>query len=905
MNEVKQPGQSLLENKDFDALIASEGYTKIETCSEMENFILRAARRFIELDTLQSKLADDDLSLHEPHARAWAVLYDTFCVSTSDLTTFFTETSDYHDLPPDEQKRLLTVAQTLTNSGRYPERIDQAEILTRSPEIPATQLDAAAQTLVVDGRERPIRNSLDQPLHWSVEGVRNFWRWFGDSKAVDGDGKPLVVYHSTNEKFTEFKAGEKDGLSGRGIYFSEYPLGQFGENVMSVYLKIHAPITRQTEMPGMRETNSAGIPTKMVADVLDQFPDFDGVINRMDVTVKSPSQIKSATDNSGLFDPRSNRIDDPFDAKAMWKARSAGQIKSAIGNSRLFGPTSEHLAAPTNQLKHSHITPEMEFAYTKAIESNNKREIIRLLERAAGVVEHDAGSGHDVDHDAPSPGENSGAPLYDISRNGIYPEDVYGPDSLRHYGSGNDLDQEALSIIRRLEAHPNMMLTVYRAVPSSVTSINPGDWVTTVRQYAKNHGEAELEPGFKILKKSVKARDLFTSGNSWLEFGYHPQDFKPEPPRTDAAKARSLSEQASIFRQGRPNSVGHAMELTPHINTNGLTRIEQGNAIKELVQQVEALFKTNGFEIVSIEHSGSAAGPSSYMDVHDPQTGILYRDLRFSGHSKGAFHSQFVTNIGNVDRANAVLRQMLERRTPEAIKAKQSRDALMAEKAKAVEIEATRIRLASADKKIAKGKPLTKNEQEAVDARMQATRGNEAMKLLTHQRQAVLSFAHKHGRAWKDELAMSWLSANYRGCDTDQSAALQQIRNQSGPTWLNTVTLKELQTQEAQHRINTIPTLRDSCGTALTFWKKCQDLADPKLNSPWAQIEEGCLNESILEHGQPPIEAATTICSISPGAITSKRIKEIYEYVTELQALLNREIHTPKNEPATTSEPRP
>lgn len=181
------------------------------------------------------------------------------------------------------------------------------------PELPATPLDAAAITLVVDGRERPVRNSLDQPLHWSEEGVRNFWRWFGDSKAVDGDGRPLVVYHATNEKFTEFKAGEKDGLSGKGIYFSEYPLGQFGENVMSVYLRIHAPITRQTEKPGMREINSAGIPTKMVPDVLDQFPEFDGVINRMDITVKSPSQIKSATDNSGLFDPRSNRIDDPID----------------------------------------------------------------------------------------------------------------------------------------------------------------------------------------------------------------------------------------------------------------------------------------------------------------------------------------------------------------------------------------------------------------------------------------------------------------------------------------------------------------------------------------------------------------------------------------------------------------
>jgi hypothetical protein len=181
------------------------------------------------------------------------------------------------------------------------------------PETPATPLDAAAVTLVVDGRERPAHDNRGQPLHWSVEGARNFWRWFEDSKAVDEKGRPLVAYHTTDCVFTEFRKGEKDGLSGKGIYFSDYPLNQYGSKVISVYLKILSPITRQTELPGMRELNSAGIPTKIISDVFDKFPAFDGVMNRMEITVNSPSQIKSATDNSGLFDPTSNHLFDPID----------------------------------------------------------------------------------------------------------------------------------------------------------------------------------------------------------------------------------------------------------------------------------------------------------------------------------------------------------------------------------------------------------------------------------------------------------------------------------------------------------------------------------------------------------------------------------------------------------------
>ena len=50
--------------------------------------------------------------------------------------------------------------------------------------------------------------------------------------------------------------------------------------------------------------------------------------------------------------------------------------------------------------------------------------------------------------------------------------------------------------------------------------INNGDWVTTSRMYAKEHGESHLNNNYKIVTKTVKASQLYTDGNSIFEWGY-------------------------------------------------------------------------------------------------------------------------------------------------------------------------------------------------------------------------------------------------------------------------------------------------------------------------------------------------------------------------------------------------
>jgi len=52
--------------------------------------------------------------------------------------------------------------------------------------------------------------------------------------------------------------------------------------------------------------------------------------------------------------------------------------------------------------------------------------------------------------------------------------------------------------------------------------INAGDWVTLSLTYAKQHGKSNLNNNYKILSKTVKAKDLYTYADSVNEWGYNP-----------------------------------------------------------------------------------------------------------------------------------------------------------------------------------------------------------------------------------------------------------------------------------------------------------------------------------------------------------------------------------------------
>lgn len=77
------------------------------------------------------------------------------------------------------------------------------------------------------------------------------------------------------------------------------------------------------------------------------------------------------------------------------------------------------------------------------------------------------------------------------------------------------------------------------------------------------------------------------------------------------------------------------------------TSIASKSEVKNLANDFADQFKQMGF-VVTLDHSGSKAGASSYLRVSDPQTGrFLSKPIRISDHSKGARELDANINVLN------------------------------------------------------------------------------------------------------------------------------------------------------------------------------------------------------------------------------------------------------------------
>jgi len=137
-----------------------------------------------------------------------------------------------------------------------------------------------------------------------------FKEWFGDSKVVDENGQPLVVYHGTDAEFDTFDMSKgRANMDIKGSFFSPWELDAkgYGKNVRAFYLSIANPANEQTAYAALRKyqgQNNAGEKAKQ--DLIKQ--GYDGVINNNEEYIAFyPTQIKSVY-NRGTFDKNNPNI---------------------------------------------------------------------------------------------------------------------------------------------------------------------------------------------------------------------------------------------------------------------------------------------------------------------------------------------------------------------------------------------------------------------------------------------------------------------------------------------------------------------------------------------------------------------------------------------------------------------
>ena len=398
------------------------------------------------------------------------------------------------------------------------------------------ELKRSLRTLIDEAENSDIRFSRNEELteerynqakengeteltfkQWQQVRSPEFKAWFGDwendpenaSKVVNArTGEPLVVYHGTLNSFNVFS-------NDRGIHFvSDDPkfVNKFvtqnggeiadGANVMPLFISSKNPFDYTNKKHIGKLSVRAGLSSSAVSEIkkgkwqriedrtiIESIKDlgFDGFYVNEDgvknLAVFNSNQIKSASSNTGVF---SNENDDiRFSRKKL-------------------SESDERYLELANKYKDGDLSVEPEL-----------RAMVDSKANENGFGKPD----YRMEHSAP--GRDGYSQSID-NLSGLYPDDFYSLNGPMYYGTGEEImDRKAWHILNRVKGRPNALIEIYRAAPKGTgRTITNGDWVTIVRDYAVEHGKANLDGNYQIVSKIVRAKDVFTDANSILEQGY-------------------------------------------------------------------------------------------------------------------------------------------------------------------------------------------------------------------------------------------------------------------------------------------------------------------------------------------------------------------------------------------------
>ncbi|HRO36696.1 PLxRFG domain-containing protein [Thauera sp.] len=271
----------------------------------------------------------------------------------------------------------------------------------------------------------PVRRvkEAEQPSRAQTDTAA-FRRWFGDSKAVDASGQPLVLYHGTNKDITTFKAGR----GGRAIWFAADPKlanmfvaggrqrmaegSRKGSVVYPAFLSVQNPLdlgdaSPQDNSPYWSVLKAAGLPANYDAVAEIARRNLESGYAGVSPSAKDP--IATLTEQyMARYNRLSDILDNPgligvlqeagFDGIKMLEQGATTfavfkpeQIKSATGNAGTFDPTDpsivrEDAADPYNTIEVRPNTTEAQLDAGRAAYADVQRRILSLRGQKIGAA---------------------------------------------------------------------------------------------------------------------------------------------------------------------------------------------------------------------------------------------------------------------------------------------------------------------------------------------------------------------------------------------------------------------------------------------------------------------------------------------------------------------------------------
>ena len=221
----------------------------------------------------------------------------------------------------------------------------------------------------------PVVQSWASKKFKNPEHAKAFVEWFGDSKAVNKNGEPLVVYHGTATDIKDFSS-TRIGEFGPAVYTTSDPdeantyaksaKGDAGANILPLYLSLRNPFVGDAESYykkfGTDNTKDSDENTKQAAIRAG----YDGIISKREEIdwssgkpVKTgktmthyiaffPHQIKSATGNAGTYSPLTTNINKANPNHDEHGRFASGSYASASKNSHAAVWLSEKFPDPSH-----------------------------------------------------------------------------------------------------------------------------------------------------------------------------------------------------------------------------------------------------------------------------------------------------------------------------------------------------------------------------------------------------------------------------------------------------------------------------------------------------------------------------------------------------------------------------
>lgn len=525
----------------FLELLAKDLATKDVYAPEQDeairNWQERSIRAGKEEEAMLADLRDQEIA--ELTAYLQEAGYDTSTMSDDDILAQGRLVRDEERARMDtiDSDINIDVDDDLVFSDRWLHSIkEQTDLADENARLDEVNPEYTGETINIDGKERTVYNSNGERIAKSEPALRNFWNWFGDSKVVDENGRPLVVYHGSETTDIE----EFDNVYGRrAIFFTDkievsktYALR--GKNY-PVYLKLENPFIADAQGKGAYDLDIE-FNNRTESDIDDlslairESGLYDGFIIKnvvdesgktamkapagTDFGVFEPNQIKS-TQNRGTFSPDTGNIyyqtiGSVFDLKVGDEIKGFGKVEKITDTTITIGGTD-----------YRKQFLDMLAGYGQ-LETGEQEKTTRELVRDAHVAP--SAETTSVQERLENGGDFS---LYEITKGySNQPSDYFDSPKMYGYDTKSGLEsykaiQEVFDKVRNNKS--NITIIAYRAVPKDIETnkLLNGDWISFSRNYVEEHGLHRFGEGeYKIIEQEVPITDVWWDGNDINEFGY-------------------------------------------------------------------------------------------------------------------------------------------------------------------------------------------------------------------------------------------------------------------------------------------------------------------------------------------------------------------------------------------------